>query len=88
MAHLSHVHSGLIVSHAHTLIFAVAGTHAAAQWLNHATPDLSLAEYRETSLRELLARAEARNIAAVVAVFRQAYGQRIAAFIAGVKHHG
>lgn len=88
MAHLSYVHSGLIASPAHTLIFAVAGTHATAQWLNRAALDLSLAEYRKTSLRQLLAHSNPHRVAAVAAVFRQANGRHIAAFIAGVKHHG
>lgn len=88
MAHLSLVHSGLIASPAHTLVFAVAGRHAAAQWLSRAAPDLSLAEYRETRLRQLLANADPHNIMAVTAVFRQAYAQCIAAFIAGGNHHG
>lgn len=88
MARLSHVHSGLIASPVHTLVFAVAGTHAAARWLNRTALDLSLAEYRETCLRQLLANADPHNIMAVTAVFRQAYAQRIAAFIAGGNHHG
>lgn len=88
MAHLSLVHSGLIASPAHTLVFAVAGTRAAAQWLNRTAPDVSLADYRETRLHKLLANADPHNVAAVVAVFRQAYAQRIAAFIAGGNHHG
>ncbi|WP_182835673.1 hypothetical protein [Bordetella avium] len=88
MAHLSLVHSGLIASPAHTLVFAVAGTHSAAQWLACTAPELSLAEYRETCLRQLLVNADPHNIMAVTAVFRQAYAQRIAAFIAGGNHHG
>lgn len=88
MAHLSHVHSGLIAPHAHTLIFAVAGGHAAARWLDHFAPALSLAEFREAHLRRLLAHVDPFNVAAAMAVFRQAYGRRIAAFIAGGKRHG
>lgn len=92
MAHLSHVHSGLIASPAHTLAFAVAGEHAAAQWLDHLAPPLSLAEFREARLHHLLAHVDPYNVAAAVAVavavFRQAYAQRIAAFISGGKRHG
>lgn len=88
MARLSHVHSGLIASPAHTLIFAVAGTRAASQWLDRTAPDLSLAEYRETRLNQLMARVYPFNVAAAMGVFRQAYAQRIAAFIAGGKRHG
>lgn len=88
MAHLSHVHSGLIASHAHTLIFAVAGAHAAAQWFASTTPSLSLAAFREAHLRHQLASASPHNAAAAIAVYRQAYARRVAAFIAGGKRHG
>ncbi|WOB74095.1 hypothetical protein [Achromobacter xylosoxidans] len=88
MAHLSHVHSGLIASPAHTLVFAVAGTQAAAQWLGHVAPALSLAEFCETHLHQLLTYVEPNNVAAAMAVFRQAYARRIAEFIAGGKRHG
>lgn len=88
MASLSHVHSGLIASPAHTLVSAVAGTQAAAQGLNSVAPALSLAEFCETHLRQLLTHVDPNNAASAMAVLRQAYAGRIAVFIAGGKRHG
>jgi len=88
MASLSHVHLGRTASPAHTLVFANAGAHAAAQWLNSAAPSLSLAAFRESSLHHLLAHATPGNVAAAMAVFRQAYARRVATFIAGDKRRG
>ncbi|MFY4258649.1 hypothetical protein ACOTCG_13705 [Achromobacter xylosoxidans] len=88
MAHLSHVRSGPIAFPAHTLVFAVAGAQAAAQWLDSVAPALSLAEFCETHLRQLLTHVDPNNAAAAMAVFRQAYAGRIAVFIAGGKRHG